>query len=525
MAFRKGGHDRGGPLRRSSPTPPPEAYDFATIGAPRIPSTSPPPRKGGSTIIASSDADEAPLVEEIATVAARRAPPWLISAVFHMSVLILMALIWLPMRDDRQISLEAETYAESLGDQLMFDSPLAGNAPEGLDEPVLTPDNLPEVEDPFAAPSEMEVLLNGTTATSDLHAPEIGLALRGRSVGMKKSLLGRYGGTATTEAAVERGLEWLARNQKRTGEWNLKGPYGNGGTMENDTAATAMALIAFQGAGHTHKQEGRFLENVRRGWNWLLKQQDSDGNFFHDGGMNHRYYTQGLCGIALCELYGMTYDPALREPAEKTIQNLIDAQGTMGGWKYQPQVSSDVSVTGWVVMALQSAKMAGVKVPQDTLDRVGRFLDMVAQEDGSRYPYERGRMATPAMTAEALLCRQYLGWARDDPRLVRGVEWITSPENLVNYATSRNSYFWYYATQVTHHMEGDYWKRWNEAMRQAVPEQQVKKGREAGSWAPAEDDSFDIHGGRLYVTCLSIYMLEVYYRHLPIYANIYPAKK
>ena len=49
------------------------------------------------------------------------------------------------------------------------------------------------------------------------------------------------------------------------------------------------------------------------------------------------------------------------------------------------------------------------------------------------------------------------------------------------------------------------------------------EGKEAGSWAPDMADSFEVHGGRLYVTCLSIYMLEVYYRHLPIYTKIYPS--
>ncbi|MCX7424484.1 MAG: terpene cyclase/mutase family protein [Planctomycetia bacterium] len=438
-----------------------------------------------------------------------------------MSALVLLGLLWLPTRADRQVHLEASTYAEELGDQLIFDSPLAGNDPDKVEEPLVTPDKLPEVDDPFAAPAKMEVLLEGSMATSDLQAPQIGLALRGRSEGMKKSLLGRFGGTETTESAVHLGLKWLVRNQQKTGQWSLTGPYDNGGSTENEEAATSLALLAFQGAGHTHQGEGEFNGNVRRGWAWLLKRQDADGSFYHDGGMNHRYYTQGQCAIALCELYAMTKDDKLREPAQRAIRYLLDSQSPMGGWKYQPRVNSDVSVTGWVVMALQSARMAGIEIPPEHFQRVERFLDQIAQEDGSRYPYELGRMATPAMTAEALLCRQYLGWARDDPRLVRGVEWITSPGNLINYDTNRNVYFWYYATQVAHHMEGEYWKRWNAVMRQAVPERQSKRGREAGSWPPAKDDLFDVSGGRLYVTCLSIYMLEVYYRHLPIYTGVY----
>jgi hypothetical protein len=62
------------------------------------------------------------------------------------------------------------------------------------------------------------------------------------------------------------------------------------------------------------------------------------------------------------------------------------------------------------------------------------------------------------------------------------------------------------------------WQNWNKVMRQEVPTHQVKTGAEAGSWDP-NGDKWGDQGGRLYVTCLSIYMLEVYYRHLPIYSG------
>ena len=70
-------------------------------------------------------------------------------------------------------------------------------------------------------------------------------------------------------------------------------------------------------------------------------------------------------------------------------------------------------------------------------------------------------------------------------------------------------------------MEGEWWERWNDKMRQAVPKAQIKRGKEAGSWEPDMKDAHEVHGGRLYTTCLSIYMLEVYYRHLPLYSNVY----
>ena len=493
-------------------------------GGPPPKSSSARPILAPGAAVRPSDGD-AQTREELTSVALKNSPPWLISAAFHMLLLIILGLLAMSMRDRNQIHLSLQpVYAEKLGEQLEFDSPLGADMIDATEEPMLSLSNLPEVEDPFAAPPEVEIHPDSLLSTSDIDAPAIGLALKGREEGAKRALLGRYGGTGLTQAAVRRGLDWLARNQLKDGSWSLSGPYGSGlpSDFDNPVAATAMALLAFQGDGHTH-QSGRFRPNVVRGWKWLLKEQDEDGNFFHEGVFNHTFYTQGMCTIAICELYGMTKDSQYKKPAERAVAYCLRTQGTAGGWKYSPNGHSDLSVTGWVVMALQSARMAGLEVPKDKLDRVGEFLDKVAAEGGSRYRYEPQREPSLAMTAEGLLCRQYLGWKRDDPRLVAGVEWITSPENLVNYNKGRDVYAWYYATQVAHHMEGDYWKRWNAVMRQVLPEQQIKAGREGGSWDPEKPtmDQWAPHGGRLYVTCLSLYMLEVYYRHLPIYANVY----
>ncbi|MDD3587070.1 MAG: squalene--hopene cyclase, partial [Thermoguttaceae bacterium] len=52
-----------------------------------------------------------------------------------------------------------------------------------------------------------------------------------------------------------------------------------------------------------------------------------------------------------------------------------------------------------------------------------------------------------------------------------------------------------------------------------LPTHQVPRGKkEAGSWNP-DLDEYGLGGGRLYVTCLSILCLEVYYRHLGIFRN------
>jgi prenyltransferase beta subunit len=427
---------------------------------------------------------------------------------------------------DNEPEIEDELiYAEELGNQVEIDSPLAVEDDFTVQKPVLAEADLPPVDDPFATPfDEAPPTEDGNTAVSDIAANAIGLALEGREAGTKKALLGRYGGNETTEAAVRLGLQWLARQQRKDGSWSLSGPYKGGvqDSFDNSQAATAMALLAFQGYGVTHTK-GDFKKNVDDGWKWLLKEQDGEGSFFREGPFNHRYYTQGQCSIALCEILGMSKDEKFKEPAERAIRHLIKSQSPEGGWRYAPNADSDVSVTGWIVMALQSARMAKLEVPEDNLRQIERYLDRIAQQDGARYPYQRGGEIKLAMTAEAMLCRQYLGWRRSDPRMVDAMDWVTSEGNLISFERSRDAYFWYYATQAAHHMEGDWWKRWNGVMRQILPEQQIKRGVEAGSWDPSRptEDAWARHGGRLYVTCLSIYMLEVYYRHLPIYTKVY----
>ena len=119
----------------------------------------------------------------------------------------------------------------------------------------------------------------------------------------------------------------------------------------------------------------------------------------------------------------MTHDETYLEPAQKAVDYCVKIQAPEGGWRYQPGVDSDLSVTGWFAMAMQSARMAGLEVPSPVFDRIGKFLDTVARDEGARYAYQFNAGATKPLTAEGLLCRQYLGWAHDDPRLRNGVDY------------------------------------------------------------------------------------------------------
>jgi len=467
-------------------------------------------------------------------------PPWLISLVAHMVLIVILGLVAISQAIIPAINLEA-TFSDSFGDQMEHET-LEISDVQLDDQSLLTPQDITMVDNPLASPhTTAPELPSQLVATSAFEAPSVGLALSGREQGMKETLLLAYGGNKITEQAVFDALKWLEKQQQRDGSWRLDGSYEDASLTRNDLAATSMALLAFQGAGFTPNSSRTMVTSssssssgdkrvvdyrrlMQRGWKKMLDWQDEDGTFWKKARMNHphhKLYSQAQATIAICELYGMTKDEKYRRPAQLAVNYACDIQDDDGakpdgGWRYEPGEDSDLSVTGWFVMALQSARMAGLDVPSDVFDKIGKFLDAVSDE-GSYYAYAPGYGSKPTLTAEGLLCRQYMGWGREDRRLVQGVEYLK--RHPIDWDSS-NTYYWYYATQVMHHMEGDEWFEWNDVMKKEIPAKQVKGGQEKGSWSPA-GDPWGKAGGRLYQTCMCTYMLEVYYRHLPIYAKLF----
>jgi hypothetical protein len=444
-------------------------------------------------------------------------PSWLTSALLHVTIILILALV--PVREEIQNSLSLILgLGESSGSEeelSTFDLSELSNEMDVSDEVVkdlstLTTDLESMVED-----------LSNMNATVELAPMTIKTSLSSRTGLMKDALLKAYGGTENTERAVAMGLEWIKKQQGKDGSWSLAGPYSEGGVNENRPAATAMALLAFMGAGNTHK-EGPYQSNVARGLEYLLSIQDEDGFFAAKATGIQRTYSQAQASIAVCELYGMTRDESLSIPAERAVRWAIDAQSDSGGWRYQPRQDSDTSVTGWYVMALISARMAGMDIDSQVLEKIHTFLDSVQRNtgenrpnpNGDKYAYTAASRDKDSMTAEGILCRMYLGWNTTDQRIVRGCDYLAS-RPISSELEKRDYYYWYYATNSLHHAGGAAWFKWNEVMRDTLPSLQIQAGRERGSWPPQGDPHGDA-GGRLYATVMAVLCLEAYYRHMPL---------
>lgn len=341
--------------------------------------------------------------------------------------------------------------------------------------------------------------------------------------------------TAITENAIEQGLNYLASNQNADGSWSLQG-HGLDVILQSDTAATGLALLAFQGAGYTHQQH-EYASTVKKGIEFLLDHQSDDGNLYRSenaiSNQNVAFYSHGIAALAICEAYGMTRDTSLKIPAQSSLNYISRTQHRQrGGWRYNAQVSSDTSVTGWMMMALKSGELSGLKILPKTYEGITFWLALAqSNENADRYRYNpfapdtptqrHGRVETPTMTAVAALMRLYSGWTRKTAEMQSIADYLLEypPQIGTKDAPKRDTYYWYYATQVMFHMGGDHWKAWNENLTPILIDSQITEGPLSGSWDPIQPvpDRWSAHAGRVYVTAMNLLNLEVYYRHLPIY--------
>jgi tetratricopeptide (TPR) repeat protein len=344
--------------------------------------------------------------------------------------------------------------------------------------------------------------------------------------------LGLGGGTPASEASVDLGLAWLAAHQARSGAWELDAyfkacPSDDAcGSWRSQTfsvfnpGATGLALLAFLGAGNTHR-EGTHREVVSRALDSLRASQTGEGAFgtTFEGMM----YNQGLSTLALAELYAMTLDEAVGSAAQRGVDFLERAQQAGGGWDYGPAPTgrNDTSITGWQVMALKSAQSAGLRVSPDVILRaVGHFVRQGKPSGDTVYadrePFT-GRMGA-GMAAVGLSSRIFLGWPSGAPAVARGAQrCLATPPVWKGWEKDpfQGPYTWYYATLGLYQAGGESWTRWNPVMRDFLVSHQASAGHAAGSWEP--DSRFGAVGGRVCATALNVLTLEVYYRYLPLY--------
>jgi hypothetical protein len=132
-----------------------------------------------------------------------------------------------------------------------------------------------------------------------------------RMAGRRASAAAARGGSQETERAVQAALAWLAAAQSSDGRWSavrhgggversVPGHHRHAAGAHSDHGVTGLALLAFLGAGNTHR-EGGFSETVARGLRFLTDRQRADGSLSGDAEFFAALYCHGMAAIAVAE--------------------------------------------------------------------------------------------------------------------------------------------------------------------------------------------------------------------------------
>ncbi len=301
-------------------------------------------------------------------------------------------------------------------------------------------------------------------------------------------------------AAVGRGMEYLAGQQVENGSFGS-------GRYANHVGITSLAAIAFMSDGHLPGR-GRYGEQVRRALDFVLEHCTETGLIAAETS-HGPMYGHGFATLFLGEIYGMTPgDDRVRTALEKAVDLIVRTQNEEGGWRYQPIPSdADISVTICEVMALRSARNAGIKVPESTIDKAVKYVKRCQNVDGGfRYMSREGSSAWPR-TAAGVASLFYAGVYKGDA-IDRGLDYLEKNAMPGRRSMRQSHYYYgqYYAIQAMYMAGGERWRRWWTAAREDIIERQSVNG----GW-------IDNHIGGSYSTAMSLIVLQMPKRYLPIF--------
>lgn len=304
------------------------------------------------------------------------------------------------------------------------------------------------------------------------------------------------------DLSVSKGLAALARIQNDDGSFG-RGRYGR------HVGITSLCALAFMADGHL-PERGRYGTTVQRALRFVLDGATQTGLLAAETS-HGPMYGHGFATLFLGEIYGMNPDDKrVRDALGRAVRVIVDSQNDEGGWRYNPvPIDADVSVTICEIMALRSARNAGIKVPKETIERAVEYVRNCQNGDGGfRYMTQAGGSAWPR-TAAGVASLFYAGIYEDD-QIERGLEYlmkVAAPgRGMVGPGNAHYYYGQYYAVQAMYLAGGKWWEAWWPSIRDELIRRQTRDGE----W-------IDHQIGDAYATAMSLIVLQMPKRYLPIF--------
>ena len=311
--------------------------------------------------------------------------------------------------------------------------------------------------------------------------------------------------TPRLEEAVRKGFEYLRRQQKPDGSFGQ-------GRFGQHVGVTSLCAIALMADGNLPGR-GEFGECVQKALDFVLDHSTETGLLVSDE-THGPMYGHGFATLFLGEIYGMNQqDDRVRDALVRAVQLIVSSQNDEGGWRYNPVPDdADVSVTICQVMALRSARNAGIKVPKSTIDDAIRYVRACQNADGGfRYMKDLGGSAWPR-TAAGVASLFYAG-VYEDQSIDRALDYLRQnafPRGggggfAGGFSQPHYFYGHYYAVQAMYLAGGERWRTWWPAIRDEL----LAKQNPDGSWSDPQGDA--------YGTAMALIVLPMPKRYLPIF--------
>ena len=310
--------------------------------------------------------------------------------------------------------------------------------------------------------------------------------------------------TDKVEASIRRGLDFIARGQDENGTFDSN-------PARNFAGIPALCGMAFLAAGDTPLSEPNGPV-IMRIVDHLLDKARDDG---YMGVNNGKMYSHCISTLFLSEISGMVdtnRQARIAELLPKAVKIILSAQAIKkqgdhdGGWRYEPNsADSDMSCSGWALMALRSARLNGAPVPQEAIDRAVKYVLAHHSPQSGSFGYQNTSSEADKLTGAGLLCLELCGKHGDPATFAAGRYLAGHYRNLQN--ANRRFYGLYYTAQGLFQLGGDTWKEFSEWMYDFWIPKQANDGR----WDVGEE------GCPYYQTALVVLAFTVPYRQLPIY--------
>jgi hypothetical protein len=320
------------------------------------------------------------------------------------------------------------------------------------------------------------------------------------------------------DESIQRGLKYLATQQEKDGSF--------ASPMKGNTGVSSLCVMAFLAAGYT-PGTGPYGEAINRGIDYVLDQQEKNGMLVGRRTSHGPMYSHGISALLLSEVSGMV-DPnrqkRIDEALPKALKVILSAQKIKksrthaGGWRYQhTSKDSDISCTGWQLMALRSARSNGAQVPKTAISQAVEYVLKCRSKEGG-FCYQGNNRDRPglARTGTGLLCLELTGKHGEKVTRQAG-DWIL--KHLPNKFGGENHFYYglYYCSQGMFQLGGKYWETWGRRMYEMMLKyQNTKEGhKHFGSWPGGRGN--EGKAGPAYSTAMAVLAMSVSYRQLPIY--------